>query len=242
MIERILKNFLYGIHNSLEANSIPLEAASDALNFITQGDHIELRRGSLHLGTLQTGNGRITGLGVAAKRDGTQILFATFARKIKYYDETTSDFIEIGTNTLPSAASGEDVALTPYDSLAGAQLWLSSPNSSIYKIMAANPASITDLSQTTYRGLVSILANRMFLWQRKDDNTGLYLSYIDAANYTTVAGEATASLGGTLAFKGGGAKRTCWSLNCFNVDVLNMLTTILLLVAHCRGACCRGCP
>src|SRR5438045_9626487 len=108
MIERILKNFLYGIHNSLEANSIPLEAASDALNFITQGDHIELRRGSLHLGTLQTGNGRITGLGVAAKRDGTQILFATFARKINYYNKTPSNLTELKRNPYPSAPSAKD--------------------------------------------------------------------------------------------------------------------------------------
>ncbi len=52
----------------------------------------------------------------------------------------------------------------------------------------------------------------MELWRRLTDKTGLYGSYIDNGVYTTVAGEATGSLGGTLAFRGGGATRTCFGV------------------------------
>ena len=63
------------------------------------------------MGTRQTGAGKITGLGVATKPDGSQLLHYSHGRKVKYYDEATEDGIEVGTNLLPAAANGEDVWL-----------------------------------------------------------------------------------------------------------------------------------
>lgn len=223
MIIREYKNFKYGIIDSLEARSVPEGAASAALNWLTAGDKIELRRGMLRLGTENTGTGRISGLHVGFKSDGTEVLFKTYARKIKYYDTVTSDWIEIGTNQLPAAANAEDVSFANYQTNAGAQMFLSSPNSNLYKIMTANPGSITELyaAATNFKGYIKIKQNRMFLWNRRGgsgavanqrDITGLYGSYIDVQAFTTVTAEATTSLSGTLAFKAAGALRTCFGV------------------------------
>lgn len=214
-----IRNFKWGIVDAVEPQSIPLGSFSKALNFLTKGDKAELRRGYSILGLTDAGSGRVSGLHVMTKLDSvaTQVPLRTRNRKIEYYDSVTDDWIEIGSNTLPVGADGEDVAFDSYDSQAGAQTFLSSPNSSIYKILNANPGSITDLVSTTYRGRIRIKQNRMFLWNRKDvnsrkDEQNPYLSYIDARAYTTVTTEATTSLGGTLAFKAGGAKRTCFGI------------------------------
>lgn len=220
-MKKSVPNFKYGIVDSVEPQSIPLGSLESSLNFLTKGDKMELRRGYFRLGATDAGAGAVTGLHVGVKLGsaGTQIPFRTRARKIEYYDSVTDDWIEIGTNTLPAGASGEDVEFASYDSQAGAQVFLSSPNSSIYKIMTANPGSITDLLSTIYRGYIRIKQSRMFLWNRKGasgsgahDEQNPYMSYIDNRQYTTVTAEATTSLSGTLAFKAAGAKRTCFGV------------------------------
>lgn len=218
-IKKEIPNFKYGIVDATEPQSIPLGSLSSSLNFLTKGDKMELRRGYARLGTSDAGAGNVSGLhvGVQLGSDGTQIVFRTRLRKIEYYDSVTDDWIEIGSNTLPAAASGEDVEFDSYDSQAGAQVFASSPNSSIYKILVANPGSITDLLSTTYRGYLRIKQSRMFLWNRKDSNSrkdeqNPYMSYIDNRQYTTVSAEATTSLSGTLAFKAAGSKRTCFGI------------------------------
>ena len=64
-------------------------------------------------------------------------------------------------------------------------------------------------STKNFKGKSIISTGRMVMWDVtagtvQKDATGLYGSYIDAQNstvYTTVTGEATTSLTGTLAFK-----------------------------------------
>src|SRR4051794_4249637 len=71
--------------------------AVDAKNWLTgkYGDHIELRRGQALLGqTRQTGSGKITGLGVGVRYDGTEVPFRARGQKLEYYDATTDDWIE----------------------------------------------------------------------------------------------------------------------------------------------------
>lgn len=220
MISKEIRSFDKGIIDNIEAESIPVGSVSRALNFLTKGDHMELRRGYKTLGA-DAGAGYVTGLHVGVKLDsgGTEIPFRTRARKIEYYDSATETWIEIGSNTLPTAADGEDVEFDSYNSQAGSQVFLSSRQSSIYKILVANPGSVTDLLSTVYRGFIRIKQSRMFLWNRnaasgsgRKDEQNVYNSYIDARAYTTVTGEATASLGGTLAFKAGGSKRTCFGV------------------------------
>ena len=142
-----IKDFKYGLISSLEEQSIPRGASSKSLNFLTQGSKIELRRGYALLGTTEnSGAGRITGLGVAKKPNGDDIIYRTRKRKVEYLDTATNDWVEIGTNILAAAVItadtlGEDISIEGYQNPTGAQIWLNSLNAGPIKIMTANPAS-----------------------------------------------------------------------------------------------------
>lgn len=228
-----IKNWNKGLVNLIEPQSIPVGSFSNALNMLTKGDKFELRRGYRVLGT-DNGIGSIGGLGVASNLDssGTQVMFRKRKgqRKFEYYDETTDDWVETGSNSAPADSNNDDFAFDIFQSIAGSQAYWSSKNSSIYKIMVANPASITDLLSTTYRGYIRIKQNRMFLWNRfavagGKDEQNPYLSYIDARAYTTVSAESIGTGAGTtfsdtLAFKAGGSKRTCFGIKVYDQDNL----------------------
>lgn len=220
-------SFNYGLLTKIkDAKTLPPGAPSDSLNWLTRGDRIELRRGFALLGqTRQVGAGKITGLCVGQKADGTQIPYYTHGRKVKYYSAAADDAVEIGVDSLPAAADGEDIALENYHNLAGVFVIVSSKNSSIYKIVTAN-GEIVDQSSSTFRGKIKLKKGRTFLWDRKDstggrDMTSLYGSYIDKdelSDYTVVTGEVLGASGATtyagiLAFKGAGPKRTCMHLS-----------------------------
>ena len=215
----LIEQFDKGLVNRFQDRKIPENAASDSLNWITLNDRIELSGGYAVIGT-EGGAGKVTGLHVGNKVDGTKQPYFTHDRKIKYYDSTTADWIEIGTNTLPLLASGEDVRFTNYTSSAGYQSWLSSPNSGYYKIMNANPGSIKDLydSAKNFKGYITAGGERMLLWYRGQFKTILYGSYKDAQDsttYTSVSTEAIGSSGstnytGTLASVTG--NRTCFNV------------------------------
>lgn len=209
----IVDSFPYGTIDTIEDQAIPEGAASASHDWLTLGDRIELRGGIALLGTENAGSGEIQNQGVALRNDGTQILYRKNGRKLEYFSTATSDWVEVGTNLFPAAATNDYASFANYASLAGNQFFVCSPNSGPFKIMTANPGSYTDLTAATnFQGYMKIKQNRMMLWGRLKDPTGMYGSYIDAAVYTTVSGEATASLGGTLAFKGGGAVRTCFAV------------------------------
>lgn len=192
----------------------------DSLNWVTSSarDSISLRRGYARLGTTEvTGNGKVTGLGVGTKYDGTQVVWYSYGRTVKYYDAATDDTVEVGTDMLPVAASGEDVWIRSYQGLAGSFAYIGSPNSGIYKIPAANPGSAVDQAVNNYRfGVFHVGQNRAFAGQRNgttsgnNDKTGLYLSYIDKdqlSDFTHVTAEALGAAGsltysGTLAAAG----------------------------------------
>lgn len=231
MIQDKVTTKFYGFATQPEPQSVNDGVVTDGLNWLHIGgdrkngaDKLELRRGYELLG-VDAGVGKVTGLGIGIHADSSETLFKTRARKIEYYDSTNNVWLEVGTNSLSSDASGEDISIEPYASLAGYALYFSSPNSSIYKIMVANPSTLIDMSSTSFRGRIKIKDNRMFLWQRlgtnkQKDNTGLYGSKLDKdsyADYTTVSGEAIGSSGsqtyaGTLAFKAAGSKRSCFAV------------------------------
>jgi hypothetical protein len=214
MQTREVKTFTQGTITAFEDHAIPDGAASDSKNWLTKGDKIELRKGHKVLGTENSGTGSIDGLHVTFKANGTQIAYRKRGRKLEYYSTSTSDWVEVGTDLFPAAATTDEASFGNYASLAGNQMFICSPNSGPYKIMTANPGSYTDLTDAAknFQGYIKIKQNRMFLWGRLKDRTGIYGSYIDAAAYTTVSGEATTSLSGTLAFKAGGAVRTCFGV------------------------------
>lgn len=188
-----IKSFDKGLVTQLEPQSIPEQAASASLNWLTLGDRIELSGGYVVVGTENSGSGKITGLSTPQKVDGTQLPVRTRGKKIEYYDE--SDWVESGTDILGTAADGEDIAITPYTSLAGYQAFISSPNSSIFKMMLANPGSIKDIydEAKNFKGYIRAINSSIYLWYRANNKNYLYRSYKDKQNsdvYTTVGSTA----------------------------------------------------
>lgn len=203
------KSFKYGQIDNLEASSIPRGAATSALNWLTKGDHIEVRRGQKYMGTVSVnvGNGKATGIKKAVQATGDEILFGTYGKKLKYFDEPTQEWIENGIDLLGAAVVDdagmglESVFMSEYTGLAGNQLFLNSPNcSGYYKLMIANPTSSLNVydAAKNFKGRILIDTNRTLLWGRVKDQTGLYGSYIDTQTYTTVSPEAVGTGNGVL--------------------------------------------
>lgn len=219
-----LKPAAYGTYSQVQPENVPRGAASSSLNWLTKLDRIELRYGMKYLGTssVQTGVGLATAIKRATGANGIEQLFGTYGKKAKYFSLTTSEWVEIssdllGANVVDSTGYGkEPIFLSEYESPAGNQIWLNSPNcAGYYKIMIANPGDAYDQYDSTknFKGNIKIDTNRTFLWGTLKDKTGVYGSYIDTQTYTTVTAEALASVAsGTLAFKAGGTKRTCFGL------------------------------
>lgn len=205
-----VEQFKYGLVDSLGAKKIPDGSASKSLNFITRGDKIELRKGFKIYGTEQT-TGRNRGTHTAYKADGTEVLFTKRGRKLLYYDEVSKDFIEVGTDLFPAAAVNDDLSMANYNTLAGAQAFVSSPNGGLWKIMVANPGNAIDQynSAKNYKGRIRIKQNRMMLFGRNEDKTARYDSYIDKMVFTTVSAEVLGTGNGTnKVFSGTLAQRT----------------------------------
>ena len=218
---KTINDFKWGTINTLEDRSIPRGASSNSLNWITSGDILELRRGSVILGNEVTGAGKITGVFVAKMSNSTEIAFRKRGRKLEYLKDET--WTEVGTNIFPAGATTEDVSFAMYYSIAGDQLFINSPNGTLIKVMVANPGSYVDMydSSKNYKGYISIKQNRMSLWGYLAAKNTYYLSWIDDVvdNATDVAAENIGTGDGTdvtftdtLAFKAGGAKRTCFAI------------------------------
>lgn len=201
--------FTKGTHNVLNDEIIPKDAASSSLNWLTKDGHIELMRGRQSIGG-DGASGKNYGEHTAYQANGTAVRFRKVSTKLQYLNGST------WTDVITGLTSG-DVTFANYQSLSGAFLFVFDPLNGIYKIAVANPASYTSLYDSTknFKGYGLIDKGRTFLWGVAKDPTGLYGSYVDGQNstvYTSVSGEATTSLSGTLAFKGGGATRTCFAV------------------------------
>lgn len=209
-----IKAFTKGIHNKIDKEDIPQDAAQDSKNFITRDGRIILIGGRDVVDT-QGAVGNVTGHHIGYKVDGSIIQFAKFGTTLKYLDSN---------NQWQTVATGfiedEDISFANYSSLAGSFTFVNSSNKFL-KIVNAVPASPIDVysSAANFYGRILIDRGRMLLWNRDKDKTGLYGSHIDPQDsnvYTTVTAEAIGALGstnysGTLAFKGASSR------NCFNV-------------------------
>lgn len=167
--------------------TMPDGYSPDAINWITgdERDCIILRRGTALLGTnRQTDAGKITGLEVGTRVDGVQVPFFTRGRKIFYYDLASNTTIEVGTDTLPAAANGEEISIAAYQNLAGAFVFLSSINTPAIKIPVANPGSAVQQNTINYKGFLKFGQSRAILFNQHGQNsvkdvTGLYMSWVD---------------------------------------------------------------
>lgn len=229
MLTRRITTFRYGTINSVDKDTTPSGAAIDSLNWLTRGDKIELRRGFKFMGSSSRneGLGRATGIIKIVDAVGVDQLFGTYGKKLKHWNRTTEEWEENGSDLLGAAVLqadgfGENISMCEYVGLAGYQLWINSPNcAGFFKVMVANPTSNADQynASKNYKGYISIDTNRTFLWARKEDKTGLNGSYIDTQAYTTETAEVLGAgdgvlltFTGTLAFKAGGSRRTCFAV------------------------------
>lgn len=149
-----------------------------SLNWITgrYKDNISLRNGSQLLGTTRNlGVGRVSGLAIGTTNAGTQVPFFTYGQTLGYYN---------GTNTVsqgvvfPATAANDDFSLMPYKNIAGSFVYLTSPNSAMYKIVVANPASLISFTPYDYKGHAKAVTNRMILWNRVDEKGQKYNSVV----------------------------------------------------------------
>jgi hypothetical protein len=209
-----IKAFTSGVHNLINDELIPNDAASDSLGWLTKDGKIELMYGRQAQGA-EGAAGAVIAEHTGYKVDGTAVRFRKVSNgstgKIQYLNGST------WTDVITGLGTGE-VTFSNYASLAGNSVYITDPVDGLYKIMTANPGSYSDvyLSTKSFKGFSLIDKGRMFMWGVTKDPTGLYGSYIDAQNstvYTTVTGEVTASTSGTLAFKAGGARRTCFGVS-----------------------------
>lgn len=205
-----------GTHNRVDSEDIPKDAASRSLGWLTKDGRIELMGGRQLIGAAGA-TGKSSGEHVAYKTTGEVVRFRAIYdgtnSKIQYLNSSS-----VWTNTI-TGLLGSDFTFSNYASLAGNFVYVSSPEDGIFKIVTANPGSYVALyaSATNFKGYNFIDKGRMIMWGVDDDPTGLYGSTIDPQDsgvYTTVASEAiTAVESGTLAFKAGGATRTCFGVS-----------------------------
>lgn len=219
-------DFKWGLINYLEPQQIPRGAAADELNFLARGTKIETRNGYTPLGTEIAGAGQSQGTYTAHKWDGTEIIYRARAGKLEYDSDGNGTWVEVGTNLLAGAAVTEMISMSEYISPAGAQLWVSSPNSVLVKIMTANPGSYVDHynASRNFKGNIKIRANRMLMWNwlgntlGKASNSHIRGSFIDKQSYTTTSAEAVGTGdGATKVFTGtlavlSGTKKTAFGV------------------------------
>lgn len=235
------KTYKYGVIDQISASSIPRGAASSSLNWLTMGDWIELRRGSLYLGnaSLQNGNGKASAIKKVVDSNGTEHLVGTYGQKAVYFDIPTGEWIEISAlnptvanNILgPKVVDGNGIAsemlsIEEYVGLAGNQLFINSPNcAGFFKIMTANLGTAVNMldPEKNFNGNIKIDNNRTMLWGRTTDQTGIYGSWVDAQLYTTVANEngaytgdgVTKTFSGTPLTEAGVSAQTVFAVQAF---------------------------
>lgn len=209
-MERNIQAFTKGIHDRFSSDIIPDDAFATSQGWQTIDGRFELMRGRYRVGS-DGGTGQCDEVHIAYTTNGTVRLYRKASTKVQYWNGTSWDDVITG------LTAGAPTRFSNYSSLAGAFVYVFSTDG-LYKICTANPTSYASLydSAKNFKGIGFIDKGRTILWGVQKDPTGLYGSWIDAQNsttYTTVSSEAITDVAsGTLAFKAGGAKRTCFAV------------------------------
>lgn len=187
-----------GLNTAIQdPRQLPLGVSPAQNNWITSRlqDNIQLRRGQALLGQTRRNSGHASGIGVGYI--GTsQIAYYSANNSLYYYNPTTQDTQEVGTNTL-AGANDEDIWFQPYQNFAGFFLYLGSAHTSIFKIPLANPTSVVNQSPVQWFGNASIDQGRLFGMQKyttfgSPDLNNSYISNADKSapsSYTPVVKE-----------------------------------------------------
>lgn len=189
-----------GLNTAIKsAKDLKVGESPDSLNWVTgwdpvnkRGDHIELRRGMAVLGSdRRLGSGGVTGLGVGIDLSGNQIPFWSYPGQLMYYNAATN--LNVNISTLPLASQGDYFSIEPFQGIAGNFVYVSSPNSSLYKIPVSSPGSLLDVTKGTFQGNMGFISGRMNLWNKNGqgqatmDKVDLFQSAVDLANYSNLS-------------------------------------------------------
>jgi hypothetical protein len=209
-MDKRIEAFISGVHNLVNPEIIPDDASSSSLGWRTIDGNIELVRGRQFVGD-EGGPGASEELHTGFKADGTNVIFRKESTKIQYLNGATWEDVITG------LTEDRPVQFANYQSLAGTFVYVFSQEG-LWKICTANPGQYSDqyLSTKNFKGYGIIDRARTLLWGREEDATGLYGSYIDAQDgvvYTTESSEAVTDVSsGTLSFKAGSDRRTCFGI------------------------------
>ncbi len=227
MSDSIINAFKSGIWNLGDDENIPKDASRGSSNWLTKDGRIQLVNGRQLIGA-EGAVGKITGLHFGYKVDGTKVLYRKISTKIQYLNSST------WTDIITGLTANSEYTFSNYSSLAGAFTYVTGVDG-IWKIINANPTSPIAMydAAINFKGYSMIDKGRMFLWNRIEDKTGLYGSWIDNQRavasslgvYTAVTGEAiTDTASGTLAFKVGGSTRSCFGVQITDTSSSEVFT------------------
>lgn len=193
MASHTINAFTKGVHNTLDNENIPTDAAADEKNWVTKDGRIQLANGRLLVGS-EGAVGAIYGQIFGYKVDGTKVHWRKIGTKIQYLNGST------WTDVVTGLTDGADYTFTNYSSLAGTFTYAFGIDG-IFKMHNANPGSYRSMydSSKNFKGHAFIDRGRAILWNRKEDRTGLYGSKIDPqnSNYTLVSAEVLGASGST---------------------------------------------
>jgi len=207
-----IQYFKSGVHNLLDEEIIPKDALQNAKNWQTIDGKISLVNGKIILGA-EGASGKNRGLHKGYQVDGTVVLFRKYLTFIQYWNTTT----EAWTNIVTGLTTAAEYSFANSSSLAGNFVFTSGTDG-LYKMSCANLGSYCTLyvAATNDKGKMLIDKGRMIMWDCADaSKTTIKMSYIDGQDsdvYTTITDEASGDGGGTLAFKSGGATRSCFGI------------------------------
>lgn len=197
-MDHITSHFESGVHNRLDRESIPIDAAQDAKNFVTKDGRLVLSYGRTLIGD-DGGNGVIRGHHFGYKVNGDQVHYRKQGTKIQYLNGST------WTDVITGLDADDEYTFSNYSSLSGAFTFING-NDGYWKINNANPTSPMQMYDSTknFHGKIMIDRGRTLLWDRNDsgnkDKTGLYGSKIDRQNstvYNTKTAEVLGASGST---------------------------------------------
>jgi hypothetical protein len=210
MADSIVNAFSKGTWNVGSDENIPKDASSYSKNWLTRDGSIVLSYGKLLIGA-QGAIGKVYSEHFGYKVDGTKVHYRKINTKIQYLSGST------WTDIITGLTSAADYTFSNYTSLSGSYTYATGVDG-IWKIINSHPASPVNVTSAAknFKGYSIIDKGRMILWSRAENPTGLYGSYVDAQDsttYTTETAEVVAAVeSGTLAFKAGGATRSCFGV------------------------------
>lgn len=202
-------------HINLDYKASDVYTNGKLMKFNTINSWVDLATSDLYFKTITTPYGASRGLFIGYEASGDLVILRKAGVTIQWWNGTY--WIDV----VSGLEAAEIYAFASYTSLAGNFIYIGG-KSGLWKLVCSNPEDVVDVydEAVNFKGKIRIDRGRMFLWDREKDKTGLYGSKIDPQDgtvYTTVSAESLGASGstaytGTLAFKAGGSKRTCFGI------------------------------